>query len=1167
MSNNKINDEFLSKLSSEQREFVQFNNNNALVSASAGSGKTFTMISKLVALIVYYDIDIDDLLVVTFTNAAGEELKQKLYSALLKELNTTQNISINKDKIYQMLERINTCDIGTLHSVCYKYIMKFFYKCGVSPTSSILMEEDTNYLLNDAINTVIESSVEDEDFYELFNAYSGKRNNAKIVNMIKSLYYFMESLPNAEDYIKNVVNNKNNNNLNTNICANYILNTLKDSFNECERDFKSLVIEAETLGLPKYVDSINSIIRAITEYKNCKTYIDASKYINNSFVIQSATKPRNADGEVLDFVERYKYSKDILTKTLKNLKTYFVNLTESEIINTESKVLKNVNKCIEIVKLVKEKYCSLKQAKDGLDFGDLEHCMLKLLQDNVVLNELQNKYKYIFVDEYQDINNLQEQILLKLSNGLNLYMIGDVKQSIYGFRLCTPDIFIEKYNSYKKLQNNGKSIEFNKNFRSVDSILQFVNYIFSNIATENTMGIDYKTSSMLVCGKEVQKNSEDSVDVELNIINKDVEVEVAEETEEDEIDDFEDAEAKLTVNKVKEYLTKQYINLDTKEQVNIEPKDIAILIRDKGSLLYKVYAELQNNNIPVSTDLKLNLFSAFEVNLITCYFKLLSNIKDDISFATVLRSVIVGLTDNQLLKIRNVEKLDTFADAVLYYANNVDDEISFKLNKFLNELNNYRFSLSNSSLKEVALDIITKYNLNSYFYGFIDGVQKIKNIEIFINLLDNKNYQYNISKFLDYVELLSQKKYDCSVQNGVNAVTIMTMHKSKGLDYPVVIVSGLGKKFSNQTLTADAIITNELGVGLKYNDVVNRTTTSTIAYMANRLNKELAERKEQLRLYYVALTRAKNYLSLIGSFNLNRLKNITNKDILKCNSFLELTLYSLLKHGNYNKLTNVNSNISTYNNLSFTSNMYTIYDIYGEDVDKKLPISKNKLYVDSDLSTELKRSFMYIYPYTKHKNVALKTSVSTMLSEADYVENNYEPQELVIGENNKTGSFGIEVGNAYHGIMERVDYLADNDVNAILTELVLSGKVSPDVAKVVDVSKINYAISVVKNMMLPNTKLLKEQQFIIRDKHCNLVKTSSDDTLVMVQGVIDLVLINDNGCVLIDFKTNKVSTEDDLIQKYKLQIDLYAKAISEATNKKVTSKYLYSFCLNKMINL
>lgn len=1161
--NRVIDDNLLDRLSSEQREFVEFNKNNALVSASAGSGKTFTMINKLVALIVYYDVDIDDLLVVTFTNAAGEELKQKLYNALLKEINTTTNTSIDKDKLYNMLERINTADIGTLHSVCYKYIMKYFYKCGISPTSSILLEEDTNYLLNEAINKVLDSYVDDEDFYKLFSAYSSRRNNAKIVNIIKSLYYFMESLPDVDDFIDNVINNKANSKLDTHICANYILNALKDSFDECERIFRPLLIEAESLGLDKYVESIGSILSRISEYKMCNTYTQVSDFINNGFVITSATKPRNTDGIVLDFVDRYKSAKEMLNKVLKNVRAYFTEPDFEKLMTIESRVLDNVNKCIEIVNLVRNEYQCLKANKDGLDYADLEKGMISLLEDDLVLNELKSKYKYIFVDEYQDINNLQEDILTKLSNGLNLYMIGDVKQSIYGFRLCTPDIFIEKYNTYKSKQNKGKSIEFNKNFRSVDSLLQFVNYIFSKIGTAYTMGIDYKDSSMLVCGKETSSNF-DEVDVELNIIDKS-EVQDISEDDEESLDDNEDVEARLVVDKVKEYLGQSYRNLDTGEIVKIEPKDIAILIRDKGSLLYKVYGELQNNSIAVSTELKLNLFSTYEVNLLTSYFRLLSNSQDDLSMATVLRSNIVGLNDAELLTIRSNGDYSSFVEAVIEYSKN-DDAISYKINKLLKELDEYRFKLSSSALKEIVLDIISKYSLKNYFYSFVDGGQKVKNIEIFINLLDNKNYEHNLSRFLDYVELLSEKDYTCSVQSGINAVTIITMHKSKGLDYPVVIVAGLGKKFSNQSTSADAIITNELGVGLKYNDIESRTTTTTLSYLANKLSKENSERREQIRLYYVALTRAKNYLSLIGTYDMSKLDNIKNKDILKCSSFMELTLLSIYLNGDIDKLKDVNNSISTYNNLKFNTHIYGINDTKHGDIVKKLEIKENKLYVDTDLSNELKRNFSYIYPYIKAKSVALKTSVSTMLNEADYVEQNYEPQELVIGES-ISGNLGIDVGNAYHAIMERIDYKRDNDVVDIISSLVSQGIVEYKVSTLIDISKIEKAIGIIQSMIGVNTRVLKEQQFMIRDKHSNLVASSSDDTYVMVQGIIDLVLIDDDTATLIDFKTNKVSTDIELIEKYKLQIDLYSKAIEGATNRGVTNRYLYSFCLNKLINL
>jgi ATP-dependent helicase/nuclease subunit A len=281
---------------------------------------------------------------------------------------------------------------------------------------------------------------------------------------------------------------------------------------------------------------------------------------------------------------------------------------------------------------------------------------------------------------------------------------------------------------------------------------------------------------------------------------------------------------------------------------------------------------------------------------------------------------------------------------------------------------------------------------------------------------------------------------------------------------------------------------------------------------------------------------------------------------------MEFTLLAMYKNGDLSKLDNQNNSIYTYNKLKFVTNKYTFDDINSGEIVKKLEIKENKLYIDEDLSTELKRAFAHIYPYSKAKAVALKTSVSTMLNEVDYVEQNDEPQELVVGEN-IISNIGIDIGNAYHAVMERIDYFKENDVVDIISSLVSQGIIEHRISRLVDVSKINKAVGVISAMITPNTRVLKEQQFMIRDKHSNLVETSKDDTKVMVQGIIDLVLIENGVATVIDFKTNKIESEEELINKYKLQIELYSKAIVGATSARADSKYLYSFYLNKLIKL
>ncbi len=1158
--------EFLNKLSTEQQEFLNVNNNNALVSASAGSGKTFTMTKKLVDLLVYYDVDVEDLLVVTFTNSAGSELKQKLYNALLDEINNLTNVDISKDKLYEKLEKIASCDIGTLHSVCYKYILKFFYKCNIDPDSSILSEADCTYLLEEAINTIVEKYSTDDGFYELFDAYSGNRNNLKVINLIKSLYYFVVSLPNIDDFKNKSLKNINIENINESLCAQFIYEKTKNNLTKYKKQFEKLHAESSNLGLKNYNETIAIILQYINLFENSKNFEENHKNVFGEINIPTVRAPKNADGVTLDFVEEYKSVKASFVKDLKDLKSYYIDEDIESIVIMENCLERKVSKLFDIVYDVIDEYSTLKQQKNGLDYSDLEHNMLKILNDDVVLSELRNKYKFIFVDEYQDINNLQEDILQKLSNGKNLYMIGDVKQSIYGFRLCTPDIFIKKYSNYKEKSSGGKSIELNKNYRSVDNILQFVNYIFKVIGTKETMGVDYFENAMLLSGKEVKNNFEGDISCELNVIDKNQEVDEEQDDNEVNLDKDAETEATLVVNKVKEYLGKEYFNLDTKRLQKINYGDIAILIRDKSPLLYKIYLELLNNNIPVSAEIKLKLFKTFEINLLVSILKLISNMQDDLSLVTVLHSAVVNLSNDDLVKIRLFKNDSTFYDSAHLYADQNDDVISFKLNKFFKEINNFRELLNSVDLKELVVAILTKYNLNNYFYSFVDGNQKLTNIELFMGLLDNQNYSNNLSKFLSYIELLSQKDYTSTVQNGSNFVTITTMHKSKGLDYPVVIACELGKSFSKQSLRQDTIITNELGVGLKHSDVVTRTTYSTLSYMSNRLNKEITEKKEQLRLLYVALTRAKNYMCLIGSYSFKNIEKLKYQDVLSCNSFMELIIYSIIKNGHINKLLKNNEIINIDNELRFVYNKYGQDDINNDVFDNKLEVNENKLFIDNDVVTDLKRSFMYIYPYSKIKNVALKTSVTGLMQNEDYTEINTEPKSLTVGEF-VGDNIALKIGNAYHLIMENVDYFADNNIEEIFEKLRSQNLIEKEVESHINIKSIKNAVETVKGLIQPNTKIFKEQQFIIKDQHCNLIDGSSDETKVMVQGVIDLMLVTGGKAIIIDFKTNRTNNIDDLKNKYKLQLKLYKYALSHGKNVDVEETYLYSFFLNKLIKV
>lgn len=1191
MKINEAREQFKNGLSEEQIQFLDVMDNNVLVSASAGSGKTYTLIKKLVDLIVYYHISIENLLVVTFTNSAGEELRNKLYSELLKEINTNTNKEIDKEALYAQLEKIKVADIGTLHSVCYKYVIQYFYKCAINPTSIILSDNDTKVMIDYAIERAIEEylEIDDEEFYNVYDSFSKSRNSGELKNILKNIYYFVQSLPSKNEWLKSTNYNENNKDLNTNVFANYILNHTKNLFDEYENIFKSMQIESEALGLIKHSVALQSILNDINMFKKCESFEEASKIVFNQFkFLDTKYIWKKEPTDRVEFNERYLKIKDSFNKlALSKLKSYFVGEDTKQLLELEEKVNFQIVKLFEIVEKVNTYYKEYKEENLGLDYNDLEQKMLEILEDKEVKNQLQNNFEFIFVDEYQDINAVQEKILLQLSHKNNMYMIGDVKQSIYGFRMSTPDIFIEKYSSYKNNKLLGNKIDLNKNYRSVDNILQFVNYIFSVIGFNNTMGVNYLEQAMLNCGINRDKNeSENSVEINIlqpesknEIITDPIEDNETSDEDDNEIGDSKDElqekrEANFVCEKVKYYLNQRYYDYKTNKLKPIKYNDIAILIRDKSRLLEKIYAELLMNNIPVSTELKIDLFKKYEVNMLTNLLKIVNNLNDDIALVSVLLSPIGKLSNEDLAIIKDKTSIALndksknqnmyFVSYVMNYMENFDNEITNKIKQVFNLVESLNNMQNNFTLSELVHYVIIKYDLYYYFSSFVDGGEKTNNIKQFIKILDNNNYKNNLVRFLDYLKIMEQDNQSYLIQNGANCVNIVTMHKSKGLDYPVVIAVELGKSFSREGTKRDLILTNQLGMGLKYNDVERKIKYKTLSGQANTLKKWIDERKEQIRLFYVAITRPKNYLCLVGTYDIEKANKVTYKNVLDCNSFMELLLYGMIKNNISMSLPKKDQNvIKIKNELYYNFNIINANDKKEQDYDNNTIIENVKMI--NNFSNELNRQFDFIYP--RVIKVAVKNTVTSLLEENDYENFDDEPSAFTLKENVELkNNDALLLGVAYHSVLEQVDYNNENDIKNILENLKNTNQISNEISEKIDVSKIEKTIYDVKNFITPSTTILKEKQFMLRDSYKKLVG-SDIDTNVLVQGIVDLILIENSEATIIDFKTNRTTNEKELIEKYKLQLKLYAHAVEEGYGVKIKNKFLYSVYLNKFINL
>ncbi len=1142
------------KLNDEQKLFVKALNNNVLVSASAGSGKTTTMIEKLKKLIIEDKVPVEKLLVVTFTEAAASEMKQKLYLKLQAEIANLDLSEQETNYFYEQLFQIATADIGTLHSVCRKIVSKYFYEVNVEPSFAILTNEEYLNLFNQAIEKTFANYIEssDEEFYVLYESFNDKRSNLKLKNIVTTIYNFLSEKSDPDKFINFCLSDCLNPNLNNNICATYVFNYFKASVKKFIQEIKSYktIIEHEKLS-----NYLTDLLNKVSEINNTETFTEFVVAVNN-FKAPTLYNPKQP--ELLNVFENLKTSVEgfkisVIGKAKKIITA--ANTENFEQLTTNLKVY--YQKLFEVVNRVREVYSKLKHDIGKLDFSDLQILALKILENQTIALELKNNYAYIFVDEYQDINQIQEDILLKLSNSKNLNMIGDVKQSIYAFRQCMPEIFLSKYNSYLGKLNE-ELILLNKNYRCSKEVVNFVNHCFNTLITSDTIGINYKTDAQLICG------SGNSGAVEIRIVNtSESETEQSEseaEPQDENVVEFEKEEAEaLEVAKIiSEVYGKEYYDDATQQNKKLDYKDIAILVRDAKGFAQTLYNTLKAHQIPVSTTIKTSLFNTIEIKPLYSLLKLANNSSLEVDICNVLLSQFVGLSINDLIEIKQFDVNDSFYNNLLNYTlsgKNVD--IVDKLNKYNAILSDFKYRLNYSSIMESVNHVVIKHDIINHYLSMPNGEEMVENIRQFIMLLGNAGFNFHLKKCLQFLDSLSKKDdFLISVESGENSVKILTMHKSKGLEYPCVILSGLGKQFNKGVYSSDVILTNKLGMGLNYRNIESRNEIETLQKNANKLFQLNSELEEQIRLLYVALTRARNYLFLTGTYNLKNFLPKQNKHIFASTNFLDLIFKSFVGHEKFGFVNFKESFQFKINETEVECKIKNISSVMLEavNVNNQVLISTpSKTVVDS-----LINNFEKVKLTTTEK-LATKNSVTGLMREDDYVNENELSLQVGFNEDQKN-NLSLKIGNAYHKIMQQLSYTeTKQEIETLISNLLFKGEIDADAKPFIKADKIYKAKENVKSLLTPETIILKEQQFLFKTPYSQIVETSSNNQEILIQGVIDLILINGAEATVIDFKTNKTKDVAKLINSYSLQLEVYKRAVEKGLHVKVTSSKLYLF--------
>ena len=1246
----------------QQLDAMNTKDRNILVSAAAGSGKTAVLVERIVRKITGENqTDIDRLVVVTFTRAAAAEMKARIRNRLDDMLDEDEN---NANLIKQ-IALVNNAQITTIDSFCLWILKNHFSEINLDPGFRVADKGEITLLENDVMEDMLEDYYQkgDEQFIKLIDAYGTGRNDANIEEIIKKIYALARSNPWPDEWYAQVLDTYTSIDNGSNKVLANLYESIVYSISDYKKKYEYMIEVCNRPDGPvSYLSAVNSDYMAICGIVNSQDINELAKRISNiSFERLSTKKMPDALDELKEYVkgQRDKYKKYIAGLT-KNVFTADIDsLMEDVHANAMS-----VGMMVQLSKDFADRMETEKKDRGIVEFNDIEHYALDILvrkngidkEYTGVADELAQYFDEILIDEYQDSNQLQEEILTAISRERlddkpdNMYMVGDVKQSIYKFRLACPELFMKKYYSYQTYKNDNAEdikealtdkqkacrIELQKNFRSRKNILDTTNDVFYRVMNRNYCGIEYDGSQQLNCGLDYPEcndkrnfgwESEKSTDVVLI------------DTSEDDENSSIEAEALYAVKRIKALMTDEnpyYVyDTDLSDYRRIQYGDIAILTRTLTGWADTFVNVLLDNDIPAMAETAQQYFKVREIKVLISLLTCIDNPMQDIPMASVLLSYFGGFTEDELAMLRvygkNASKTDKLFIKQIKAVNESCDaalkELSYKCGSFLDKLAALRKKSRLMTIYDLLWDIVYNTGYYDYVGTMPAGKKRQSNIDVLIDRASSfEGTSYSgLFNFLRYIERL--QKYDIELTDsqgsgvGSDAVRVMSIHKSKGLEFPVVIMAGLNKQINKMDARNRLVIDQELGIGTDYVNLDKHTKTSTIikGAVARKILRDSISEEE--RVLYVAMTRAREKLIMIGSVT-GTDKKMSAWQMLSVELALN-GIYSYAECENIDKYSDMvmpvalmdkalNSGI--FNVCIITSDEDVVCDTAADndqvsDTDNVQPCVTDNTRLDEGMpyikeeASDMNISELPEYIKDPDADRKVKVTVSElkkMQNDSDYDNNAFMPDDIkaaykeadkdeceaadritnqekaedeefiptipdFISDKEETLRAN-ERGTAYHRVMECLDY---NKIESL-------DDVKADIKKMLDSEKMNSmqagcirADDVYEFVKSPIGQRIKEavKKNNVRREQPFMFEYDRQ----LVQGVIDLYMIEDDKIVLVDYKTDRVKKgkagEQELIRRYSVQLDYYALALVQLTGLEVKEKIIYSFALGKQISL
>lgn len=1170
----------------QQKAAIESRDGSILVSAAAGSGKTAVLVERVIERISDKDkpCPADSLLIVTFTKAAAGEMKERIYSAFKERIRQDPNNAYLRQQ--EML--LPDADICTMDSFSYSLVKENFRLTDLSPDFKIIDSNELSLLESTAIDTVMENEYQkgDRAFTDLVELLFKSRDDTQIAECVTKLYTYSRAYAFPDEWLDGILDGFDPSTEIANSCwgkaiIDYAVRAV-DYCLELNSEMQTVISDDEIL-FNVYHDACESdreYLNALRSTLSDGEWDEARLMMNIRFKARKRLPSELKDDRTVKLLNEKRET--IKTTVTKKLLSYMC-VSEEENAEDSRFFAPMIKKLIECVREFGEELLKLKKEKNSYDFSDISHMALNLLikKENgkivktALATELSSRYTEILIDEYQDTNEAQHILFDSISNnGSNLFRVGDVKQSIYSFRQAMPEIFTGLRDSLESYENGNypAKITLDRNFRSREGVTSFINFVFSQLMSRKSGGVDYGENEALVAGASYPETDEPKA--QLHIIDMS--------SEENFALDPEACQARHVASLIKEMVSRERIIGREGAQRPIRYKDICILMRSVKSGAATTFAnELRNWGIPCFTEVTGSFFSSSEISVMLSILRITDNPNQDIPLLSALMSPIFAFTPDETAKLRISDRKSSLYACLL----KAESENS-KVASFLKFFRRMRFIASTCTASELIRRILDETSYLAIVQAMSDGELRRSNLMLLVDYAEvyESSGMTGLSGFIRFIDKLFINKKELNASNPISenadVVKIMTIHKSKGLEFPVCILANAEKQFNAEDEKKSMIINPSYGIGLLKRDQRTMAEYETLSHTSAKLQMNLASKSEEMRVLYVAMTRAEEELIIVSSvkdaekalekaaLDIDPSKGqISSFSVLSKKSYGEWLLKATLRHPDAYELRRT-IDLSDEYTLKTDSHLVVKVIDSVKSYQKSLTDISESVEVDDELQRLISERVNFKYKYAPLASVATKRAASQLDRKLIDRENFAvsKPDFLTGGK-----LTAAQKGTATHRFMQFADFSsAENDVAAEAERLALSGKLTKEEADNIRKDEIEaFFHSELYKRIRSSNNVMREKQFTVNVPaeriYPELKGELNED--IMVQGMTDCAFEENGKLVVVDYKTDRIDSEDIFRNKYTKQLELYKYALEQITGMEVTQTCLYSFKMSKTIEI